>query len=80
MAQTVTESSPMLQFIEETYELEMNNANISLLNRAITHGAEHGIFSLPKGISGKVKLAAKARKASPVNEVCSILAIATTHL
>jgi len=32
-------------------------ANITRLNKAIQRGAEKGIFALPKGASGKVKLA-----------------------
>ncbi|OAV86527.1 hypothetical protein PTTG_29856 [Puccinia triticina 1-1 BBBD Race 1] len=32
-------------------------ANIARLNKAIARGAEKGVFSLPKGASGKVKLA-----------------------
>ncbi|POW12554.1 hypothetical protein PSTT_04297 [Puccinia striiformis] len=32
-------------------------SNIARLNKAITKGAEKGIFALPKGASGKVKLA-----------------------
>ncbi|KAF8845017.1 hypothetical protein BDN67DRAFT_962502 [Paxillus ammoniavirescens] len=37
----------------------MNTASASHLNRAITHGADKGNFVLPKGPSGKVKLAPK---------------------
>ena len=37
----------------------MNGLQTSQLNRAIAHGADEGIFSLPKGLSGKVKLAPK---------------------
>lgn len=48
----------------------MNNANISHLNRAIAGGAEDGTFALPKGSSGKVKMAPKIRKPSSDDEVC----------
>ena len=42
----------------------MNGANnLYQLNRAITSGAEKNIFQLPKGPSGKVKLAPKRPKA-----------------
>ncbi|KAH8107163.1 hypothetical protein BXZ70DRAFT_916664 [Cristinia sonorae] len=49
------------KFAEETYKLEMTGLQNSQLNRAIASGAEAGIFSLPKGPSGKVKLAPKVR-------------------
>lgn len=39
----------------------MTGLNLSQLNRAITSGTEGGIFLLPKGPSGKVKLASKAK-------------------
>ena len=42
--------------------------NISHLNRAISNGSEDGTFALPKGSSGKVKLAPK-NKPAPTNEV-----------
>lgn len=37
------------QYAEETYKLEMNASHLSQLNRAITNGAESGMFVLPKG-------------------------------
>ena len=40
------------------------------LNRAIASGTEGGLFLLPKGPSGKVKLAPKA-KADASKEVCT---------
>jgi histone H1/5 len=46
----------------------MNAGNIYQLNRAITHGAESNVFVLPKGPSGKIKLAPKA-KAGAAKEV-----------
>ena len=38
----------------------MSGTNLSQLNRAIASGTDGGIFVLPKGPSGKVKLAPKA--------------------
>jgi hypothetical protein len=57
------------QFAEETYQLEVSGANLYQLNRAISSGASAGIFTLPKGPSGKVKLAPKKKSASD-DEVC----------
>jgi histone H1/5 len=57
------------QYAEDTYHLDMTAANIYQLNRAITTGTESGTFVLPKGPSGKVKLAPKVR-ASAAKEVC----------
>lgn len=47
----------------------MNGLQTSQLNRAIAHGAEEGMFALPKGPSGKVKLAPKAKAATATKEV-----------
>lgn len=49
------------KFVESKYRIELNAAASSQLNRAITTGSEKGTFVLPKGPSGKVKLAPKAR-------------------
>ncbi|KAF9466294.1 hypothetical protein BDZ94DRAFT_1251614 [Collybia nuda] len=49
------------KFVESKYRIELNAASASQLNRAITSGSERGTFLLPKGPSGKVKLAPKAR-------------------
>lgn len=49
--------------------MDASAANIYLLNRAITSGAEGGIFLLPKGPSGKVKLAPKVKAAGDAKEV-----------
>ena len=46
----------------------MSGLQTSQLNRAIASGADEGIFSLPKGPSGKVKLAPKV-KSAPAKEV-----------
>lgn len=48
--------------------MEPTPANVSLLNRAIAHGESTNMFVLPKGPSGKVKLAPKD-KASASKEV-----------
>jgi histone H1/5 len=42
----------------------MTGLNLSQLKRAITSGTEGGIFLLPKGPSGKVKLASPSTSAS----------------
>lgn len=50
-----------IKFAEEQYQIELTGTNLFQLNRAITSGAEAGIFTLPKGLSGKVKLAPKKK-------------------
>lgn len=51
-------SRPVIKkFVDSKYHLEMNPLVSSQLNRAIHHGADKGKFVLPKGPSGKVKLA-----------------------
>ncbi|KAF8061524.1 hypothetical protein FPV67DRAFT_1509297 [Lyophyllum atratum] len=55
-------SRPMIKkFVESKYGVNLDPAAASQLNRAITSGSEKGIFVLPKGPSGKIKLAPKAR-------------------
>jgi len=55
-------SRPMIKkFVENKYHIDLNPSTASQLNRAITTGSEKGIFLLPKGPSGKVKLAPKSR-------------------
>ena len=67
---SVRVSSTFLQYIKDHHGLDMTAAmNLSHFNRAITNGAEDGTFALPKGPSGKVKLAPKTKPA-PTNEVC----------
>ncbi|GBE82395.1 predicted protein [Sparassis crispa] len=66
-ARTGVSRATIKKFISEKYNVEFTGMNASQLNRAIAHGAEHGIFSLPKGPSGKVKLAPKLKPA-PANE------------
>ena len=65
------------QFVEEKYKIDMNGLQTSQLNRAIAHGAEEGMFQLPKGPSGKVKLASK--KKAETNEVCRPDVIVSVH-
>ncbi|KAH7889749.1 hypothetical protein F5I97DRAFT_1847016 [Phlebopus sp. FC_14] len=55
------------KFVDSKYRLPMNAAGASQLNRAITHGASKGYFVLPKGPSGKVKLAPK-KLSEPMKE------------
>lgn len=45
------------EFIESRYGLDMNGLTVSNINRAIINGEKKGVFILPKGASGKVKLA-----------------------
>ncbi|KAJ9109308.1 hypothetical protein QFC21_000637 [Naganishia friedmannii] len=50
------------KFLANHYKLDMSSAmNISNLNKAISRGAETGMFELPKGIGGRVKLVKKAK-------------------
>ncbi|KAF4608738.1 hypothetical protein EYR40_001085 [Pleurotus pulmonarius] len=56
--------STIKKFAEEQYKIDMNASNLSHLNRAITAGADKEIFKLPKGPSGKVKLAPEAKAAA----------------
>ncbi|KAF9002019.1 hypothetical protein BDQ17DRAFT_1426298 [Cyathus striatus] len=49
------------KFVESKYHIYLNATAASQLNRAITSGSEKGIFVLPKGPSGKIKLAPKVR-------------------
>jgi histone H1/5 len=60
------------KFAEEKYNVDVSGVNLSQLNRAIASGTEGGLFYLPKGPSGKVKLAPKV-KASASKEVGCLL-------
>ncbi|KAI6028351.1 hypothetical protein F5J12DRAFT_804749, partial [Pisolithus orientalis] len=56
-------SRPALKkFVEFNYQLAMSATTTNQLNRAITAGTEKGNFVLPKGPSGKVKLAPERMK------------------
>ena len=48
------------EFMESRYGLEMTSLTVANINRAILKGQEKGVFELPKGPSGKVKLAKAA--------------------
>ncbi|KAI8999018.1 hypothetical protein BD414DRAFT_476739 [Trametes punicea] len=56
-------SRPQIKkYVEEKYGLELGAAQITQLSKAINHGAEKGIFVLPKGPSGRVKLPPKSQR------------------
>ncbi|KAI0831743.1 hypothetical protein BC628DRAFT_1349593 [Trametes gibbosa] len=56
-------SRPQIKkFVEETYKLDFGAAQTTQLSRAITSGAEKGVFVLPKGPSGRVKLPPKSQR------------------
>lgn len=59
----------LLQYAEEKYRIEVTGNNLFQLNRAIASGADDGIFILPKGPSGKVKLAPKNKASGASKEV-----------
>ncbi|KAF8061526.1 hypothetical protein FPV67DRAFT_283769 [Lyophyllum atratum] len=61
--------STIKKYAEDKYHLEPTAGNTYQLNRAITTGAESGIFALPKGPSGKIKLAPKTKSAGGAKEV-----------
>ncbi|KDQ59524.1 hypothetical protein JAAARDRAFT_624083 [Jaapia argillacea MUCL 33604] len=57
-------SRPQIKnFVESEYKLEIGNAQNTQLSKAIATGVEKGEFVLPKGPSGRVKLAPKTHKA-----------------
>ncbi|GAW08440.1 histone H1 [Lentinula edodes] len=60
-ARTGVSRPTIKNFVEIKYRIDVNPSTASQLNRAITSGSEKGIFVLPKGPSGKVKLAPKVR-------------------
>jgi histone H1/5 len=52
--------SHLFRFLAEKYKLDMSSAsNANNLNSAIKRGSETGALLLPKGLAGRVKLAAK---------------------
>lgn len=63
-ARTGVSRASIKKFAEETYRLDLSGANLYQLNRAITSGVNAGIFALPKGPSGKVKMAPRKKAAS----------------
>lgn len=57
-------SRPQIKkYVETKYKLEIGAAQSTQLAKAITAGAEKGVFVLPKGPSGRVKLAPKSKPA-----------------
>ncbi|KAL5529127.1 hypothetical protein ACEPAG_5101 [Sanghuangporus baumii] len=53
-------SRPQIKkFVETKYKVDFGPAQTTQLNKAIAQGAKKGIFVLPKGLSGKVKLPPK---------------------
>lgn len=50
-----------MQYAVEKYNVDLSGVNQFQLNRAIAKGVETGTFVLPKGLSGKVKLAPKTK-------------------
>jgi histone H1/5 len=62
----------VFRYIEETYSLPPNASNAHHLASAIKRGEEKGIFYLPKGIGGKVKMISK-KTAEGNKEVCMTL-------
>ncbi|EPQ58404.1 hypothetical protein GLOTRDRAFT_137127 [Gloeophyllum trabeum ATCC 11539] len=55
-------SRPQIKsFVEEQYKLEIGNAQNTQLSKAIATGVDKGDFVLPKGPSGRVKLAPKTK-------------------
>ncbi|KAJ3551721.1 hypothetical protein NM688_g4544 [Phlebia brevispora] len=65
-ARTGVSRPQIKKYVEEKYKIEMGNAQITQLSKAIISGAEKKVFVLPKGPSGRVKLAPKnARASSP---------------
>ncbi|EJT48070.1 histone H1 [Trichosporon asahii var. asahii CBS 8904] len=53
------------KFLATKYNIDLSSAsNINNLSNAIKRGADKGVLLLPKGVSGKIKVAAKAKKAA----------------
>jgi hypothetical protein len=53
------------RFLADKYKLDMSSAsNANNLNNAIKRGSETGALSLPKGLAGRVKVAAKVSLSS----------------
>jgi len=60
-ARTGVSRPTIKKYLEDKYKLEITPAVTTNINRAITSGEEKGTFTLPKGLSGKVKLTPKAK-------------------
>ncbi|KAF8810144.1 hypothetical protein BYT27DRAFT_7008342, partial [Phlegmacium glaucopus] len=55
-------SRPQIKkYVETKYKLEIGAAQSTQLAKAISTGADKGVFVLPKGPSGRVKLAPKSK-------------------
>ncbi|KIY51048.1 hypothetical protein FISHEDRAFT_71342 [Fistulina hepatica ATCC 64428] len=67
-ARTGVSRPTIKKFVESKYDIDLSAAAASQLNRAIAAGSEKGTFVLPKGLSGKVKLAPKTHKAEDAKE------------
>ncbi|KAI0031497.1 hypothetical protein K488DRAFT_79030 [Vararia minispora EC-137] len=62
-------SRPQIKkFVEEKYGLEIKASQITQLSKAIANGEGKGIFVLPKGPSGRVRLAPKNAKTSDASD------------
>ncbi|KAJ7501659.1 hypothetical protein B0H11DRAFT_1992535 [Mycena galericulata] len=58
-------SRPQIKkFVESKYKLTIGNAQNTQLSKALATGTEKNIFVLPKGPSGRVKLAPKTKPAN----------------
>jgi hypothetical protein len=55
-------TTPLSRFLAATYKIDISSAsNVHNLNNAIKRGSETGALVLPKGNSGRIKLAPKVR-------------------
>ncbi|KAJ7694207.1 hypothetical protein B0H17DRAFT_932149 [Mycena rosella] len=63
-------SRPQIKkFVESTYKLSIGTAQNTQLSKALATGSEKNIFVLPKGPSGRVKLAPKGPADASAKEV-----------
>ncbi len=60
-----------VQYAEDRYNIEVVGVNLFQLKKAISSGADNGVFVLPKGLSGKVKLPPK-KASTATKEVCRL--------
>jgi len=55
------------RYLADKYKIDMSSAaNVTNFNNAIKRASEKGDLSLPKGLSGRVKLGAKVRHAAMI--------------
>ncbi|KAF8352300.1 hypothetical protein F5887DRAFT_1171926 [Amanita rubescens] len=72
-------SRPQIKkFVEQTYKMEMTPAQNAQLSKALGTGSEKGVFVLPKGPSGRVKLAPKTKTDTSAKEPRSTTTKTTT--